>query len=144
MKRKIPTAFLIITLVIVLLLTGCQPPKPAALSNDQVVQAVDSILKAINTGDFQSFSQDFSDEMNKAFSKAQFTSLADLLKKTSGNYVSCADSQPELTNNKDYAVYRLMCKYNLESVLVTVTLKVNGDKIEGLFFDSTNLRKASQ
>jgi hypothetical protein len=144
MKRKIPTALLIITLVTVLLLTGCQPPKPASLSNDQVVQAVDSILRAINAGDFQSFTQDFSDEMIKAFSEAQFTSLAHLLKKTSGNYVSCADSQPELTNNKDYAVYRLMCKYDLESVLVTVTLKVNGDKIEGLFFDSTNLRKASQ
>lgn len=43
-----------------------------------------------------------------------------------------------------YAIYRLTCTYDLESVIVTVTFKVDGDKVEGLFFDSTNLRKISQ
>jgi len=144
MKNKIPMLLLIVTLVTALFLTSCQAPKPAALSNDQVVQVVDGTLKAINTGDFQSFTQDFSDEMKKAFSEGQFTSLADLLMNTSGSYVSCVDSEPELSNNQGYAVYRLACKYDLESVLVTATFKVDGDKVEGLFFDSTNLRKVSQ
>jgi hypothetical protein len=131
-------------LVTALFLTGCQPPKPAALSNDQVVQVVDNTLKAINVGDHQGFTQDFSDEMKSAFTEAQFTSLADMLQAASGNYVSCADSLPELSNNQGYAVYRLMCTYDLEKVIVTVTFKVDGNMVEGLFFDSTNLRKASQ
>jgi hypothetical protein len=144
MKSKIPTTLLIVTLVTTVFLTSCQPPKPAALSNDQVVQVVDNLLKAINAGDYQSFTQYLSAEMKNTFTEAQFTSLADLLKNASGNYVSCADSQTALSNNQGYAVYRLTCKYDLEGVIVTVTFKVDGDKIEGLFFDSTNLRKATQ
>jgi hypothetical protein len=144
MKSKIPNALLIVMLVTTLFLTSCQPPKPAALSNNQVVRVIDNILKAINAGDFHSFTQDFSDDMKNAFTEPQFTSLADLLKNASGNYVSYAESQPELSNSQGYAVYRLTCKYSLESIIVTITFKVDGDKVEGLFFDSTNLRKASK
>jgi hypothetical protein len=144
MKSKIPMALLIVTIVTTLFLTGCQPPKPAALSNDQIVQVVDNTVRAIDAGDYQSFTQDFSDDMKKAFTEAEFTSLAGTLQKASGNYVSCADSEPALSNNQGYAVYRLPCKYDFESVMVTVTFKVDGDQVEGLFFDSTNLRKVSQ
>ncbi len=144
MKRSIPITIICGMLLATLFLTGCQSSKPAALSNDQVVQVIKNTLSAINTGDFQSFTQDFSDTMKSTFTEAQFTSLAELLKKTSGNYVSCADAAPELSNSQGYAVYRLTCKYELESVIVTMTFKVDGDKVEGLFFDSTNLRKVSQ
>jgi len=144
MKRMIPTALLIVTLFSTLFLTSCQPPKPAALSNDQVIQVVENTLTAIDAGDYQSFTQEFSDVMKNAFSEAQFTSLADLLQNASGNFVSCAGAQPALTNNQDYAVYRLTCTYDLESVVVSITFKVDDVKVEGLFFDSTNLRKVSQ
>jgi len=144
MKSKIPTALLIVTIVTTLFLTSCQPPKPAALSNDQVVQVVDNTLRAIDAGDYQRFTQGFSDDMKTAIDEAKFTSLADMLHKASGNYVSCAGSEPALSNNKGYAIYRLACKYDLENVMVTVTFKVDGDQVEGLFFDSTNLRKVSQ
>jgi hypothetical protein len=142
MKNTISITLLIVTIVSILFLTGCQPPRPAALSNDQVKQIVDHTLKSITAGDFQSFTQDFSDGMKNTFTEEQFISLVDLLWNASGNYVSCADS--ELSNNEGYAVYRLSCSYDLESLITTVTFKVDGDKIEGLFFDSTNLRKASQ
>jgi hypothetical protein len=144
MKWKIPTTLLIVTIVTTLFLTACQPPKPAALSNNQVIQVVENTLEAINAGDYRSFTQDFSDEMKKAFTEQQFTSLADMLQGASGKYISCADSQPALSNNQGYASYRLPCTFDLEKVLVTVSFKVDGDKIEGLFFDSTNLRKVSQ
>jgi hypothetical protein len=144
MKSKIPTTLLVVVLVTTLFLTGCQPASPAALSNDQIVQVVDNALKAIEAGDYQSFTRDFSDDMKSAFTEQQFTSLADMLQNASGNYVTCADADPALSNNQGYAVYRLTCTYDLESVLVTVTFKVDGDKIEGFFFDSTNLRKVSQ
>jgi hypothetical protein len=131
-------------LVLSLLLSGCQPAQPASLSNDQIVQLVDQILKSIDAGDYQGFTQDFSDEMKNAFTEQQFSNLATLLHDTSGAYVSCTDSAPSLTNNQGYAVYRLPCKYEKEGVVVTITFKLNGDKVEGLWLDSTNLRNASQ
>ena len=144
MNNNIKSTLRIATIVTTLFLAGCHPPKPAALSEDQVVQIVDHTLKSISAGDYQSFTQDFSDVMKNAFTEEQFSSLVDLLRNASGNYVTCADSEPELSNNEGYAVYRLTCSYDLESIITTVTFKVDGDKIEGLFFDSTNLRKVSQ
>jgi len=143
-KIRISIPLAIFPIVTILFLTGCTPPKPAGLSNEQVFQAVDQTLKAINARDYQNFVQGFSDEMKNAFTEEKFTSLADMLQKTSGNYVSCADTRPDLSNNQGYAVYRLVYKYDLEGVIVTVTFKIDGDKVEGLFFDSTNLRKISQ
>jgi hypothetical protein len=111
MKSKNLTTLLTVTIVTTLLLAGCQPLKPAAISNDQVVQVVENTLSAIDAGDYETFTQDFSDEMKKAFSEEQFTSLAGMLKNASGNYVSCADSEPVLSNNQGYAVYRLLSKW---------------------------------
>lgn len=65
-----------------------------------------------------------------------------MLQNASGNYISCAE--PALSNNQGYAVYRLTCKFEQEDVVVTVAFKVGGDKVEGLFFDSVNLRKLSK
>jgi hypothetical protein len=144
MKNKISTTLLSVVLVTALFLAACQPPKTASLSNDQVVQVVDNTLNAITAGNYQAFTRDFSDEMKNTFTEAQFTSLVDLLGNASGKYVSCADSDPDISNNQGYAVYRLNCTFELERVMVTVTFKVDGDKVEGLFFDSTNLRSASQ
>ena len=133
------TTLLTLLIMTGLLLTGCQPLKPASLSNDQVVQAVDHVLSSVNSSDYQGFIVDFSDAMKTGFPQAQFTSLHGTLQNASGNYVSCG--QPTLTNSQGYAVYRLNCKFDRENVLVTVTYQTAGNKIEGLFFDSTNLRK---
>jgi hypothetical protein len=51
---------------------------------------------------------------------------------------------PQLSNSQGYAVYRLSCKFELEPVIVTATFKTGGTLVEGLFFDSTNLRKVGQ
>jgi hypothetical protein len=144
MSRKISSTLLIVAIVTAIFLAGCQPAEPAALSNDQVIQIVDNMLTAINQVDYQLFAQDFSEDMKNGFTEEMFTDLADLLENASGKYVSCADAKPDLSNNQGYAVYRLVCTYEQESVVVTVTFKTDGDKVEGLFFDSTNLRKVSQ
>ena len=144
MKRTITSSILLVTVLATFFLAGCQPAKPASLSNEKVEQLVDKILTAIDAGDYPDFTQDFDDAMKIALPEAQFASLRDLLHTTSGQYVSCAGKEPSLTNKQGIAVYRLICTYELESVVVTVTFKIDGDKVEGLFFDSTNLRKTSQ
>ncbi len=131
-----------LSIVLALLLTGCAAPKPAALSSVQVSQAAENILTAINSGNYQNFVQDFSDPMKSAFPEASFTKVRNLLMSASGSYASCA--APTLSNSQGYAVYRFICKFEKEDVAVTISFKVGGDQVEGLFFDSVNLRKAGQ
>jgi hypothetical protein len=143
MKNKTQTALLTLILVAAILLAGCGAAKPASLSNDQVVAVVVNILTSLDAGDYAGFSRDFSPAMLTAIPEAKFTSLAAMLQKASGKYVSC-DSTPQLSNSQGYAVYRLSCKFELEPVIVTATFKTGGTLVEGLFFDSTNLRKVGQ
>jgi hypothetical protein len=125
-----------------LVLSACSAPQPAGLTDQQVAGVTENVLKAIDNGDYQKFTQDFSDQMNSAFSQAQFDNLRALLQKASGNYISLGT--PGLTNNQGYAVYRIPAKYSNETVYVTITFLVGGQKVEGLWFDSAALRKASQ
>jgi hypothetical protein len=80
--------------------------------------------------------------MNSAFSQEQFTKLRNMLQASSGNYV--AINKLSLSNNQDFAVYRIICTYEREDVVVTIIFKVDGSRVEGLFFDSPNLRTATQ
>jgi hypothetical protein len=133
-------AFLALTMIIAT--SSCAKPQPAGLTDDQVGTVVENILTAINNNDYQKFMQDFSDAMISTFPEAQFTQLRDLLQKASGNYASMGT--PTLLNQNGYALYRIPCKFDKEDVIVTVTFTVGGNKVEGLFFDSTNLRSASK
>jgi len=133
---------LLILLALSLLLSGCQPAQPAALSTAQLAGVTANVLQSIDRGDYAGFTRDFSAAMKAAFTQDQFNQLHDLLHKASGNYVS--QGTASLSNSQGYAVYHIVCKYELEDVAVTITFKVGGSQVEGLFFDSVNLRKAGK
>jgi hypothetical protein len=139
MDNKIPPALLTLTLVTTLFLTGCQALSPASLSNDQVVQVVDNILKAFNAGDYLAATRDMSDVMKKDFTETKFVNIAAFIKETSGNYVSCTGPL-ELSNNAGYAVYRMPCSFELGTVMVSVAFFIASSQVEGLYFDSATLR----
>ena len=139
--KTIFTALVAFLLVTAFLLTGCQA-QPAALTDDEVVQVTGQILTALNEGDYAAFTQDFSDEMLADFPEARFAALRDMLQEASGNYVSCGE--PALSSRSGYAPYRLTCQFDLEDVVVTISFKVDGSRVEGLFFDSPNLRELAQ
>ena len=134
----------VVSLLIALsiLATGCAAPKPAALTNDEVTVVAANILTAIDANDFAAFSRDFSPDMLAAFAETQFAQTRELLQSASGKFVSTG--KLSLSNSQGYAVYRIICKYEQEDVVVTVVFKVDGKQVEGLFFDSPNLRTASQ
>jgi hypothetical protein len=142
--KKIQKAFALIFLAwtLIVVTSGCTKPQPAGLNDMQVGAAAENILQAINANDSQKFVQDFSDAMKSAFPETEFTKLRDMIQKTSGNYLSM--SSPTLLNQNGYAIYHFPCKFEKEDVIVTVTFTIGGDKVEGLFFDSTNLRSASK
>jgi hypothetical protein len=140
--NKLVKLILLSSLILVLLVTsGCSAPKPAGLTDQQLTSATENILKALDAKDYQAFTQDFSDKMKSAFTQDQFDSLGSLLQTASGSYVSLGT--PSLTNNQGYAAYRFPAKYANETVYVTITFLVGGQKVEGLWFDSAALRKAA-
>ena len=102
----------------------------------------ENILKALDQNNYPSFTHDFSPQMKSAFTQAKFSQLRSTLYNASGNFIYMAE--PSLSNNQGYAVYRFSSKYANETVYVTITFLVGGQKVEGLFFDSANLRKVSQ
>ena len=134
----------IISLLIALsiLATGCAAPKPAALTDEEVLVVTQNILTALDANDYAAFTHDYSPNMLAAFSEDKFTQLRDTLQSASGKYVSTG--KVSLSNNQGYAVYRIICKYEQEDVVVTIVFKVVGKQVEGLFFDSPNLRTSTQ
>lgn len=138
--RCLPLFALLLT--IALLLSGCRA-EPAALSDEEVAQVTTDALTALSAGNQESFVRDFNDDMRALFlEEAQFTALRDMLQETSGGFVSCAE--PSLLNRGDYAIYRLRCRFEKEDVMVSVVFRVGGAKIEGLYFDSPNLRERNR
>jgi excinuclease UvrABC nuclease subunit len=142
MNQKIRFLSLMTLACVLILTSGCSAPKPAGLTDEQVASVTENTLKALEANDYQAFTQDFSDQMNQAFTQEQFTKLEGMLQSASGKFVSLG--KPTLSNNQGYAVYRFPAKYENETVYVTITFLVGGQKIEGEFFDSVNLRKQAQ
>jgi len=129
-------------LLLLLILSGCQPAQPAGLSSAQVAALTANVLQSLDRSDYAGFSRDFSDSMKAAFTQDQFTHLHDMLQEASGNYLSQGASS--LSNNQNYALYHIVCKYEKEEVAVTLSFQVGGTQIEGLWFDSLNLRKLNK
>ncbi len=136
MKKTVILSLLL--LLSVLALSGCRA-EPAALSDEEVRQLTEQALTALSSGDPPAFVSDFSEDMRALFlEEAQFTALRDMLQETSGDFISCGDLS--LLNRGDYALYRLRCRFEKEDVMVTIVFRVGGSQVEGLYFDSPNLR----
>lgn len=133
---------LLLTALLVFALSGCGTPKPAGLADERIISLTENILQSLDEGDYDKFVQDFSQPMLNAFPPENFTDLRDMLQATSGNFVSVGELG--LSNRQGYAVYRIPCNYELETVTVTITFAIEGDKVEGLFFTSPNLIKHNQ
>jgi hypothetical protein len=123
-------------------LSGCGTPQPAGLTDEQLVSLTEKVLRSLDEDDYDNFIQDFSEPMVNAFTPESFTDLRNMLQETSGNFVSLGELG--LSNRQGYAVYRIPCQYELETVTVTITFAIDGNKVEGLFFTSPNLVKYNQ
>jgi hypothetical protein len=139
MKLKCSHWLTCLAVVALVLASGCAKPKPAGLSDAQLLSTAETILKAVDANDYEAFSAQVSDPMKAAFTQEQFSKLHSMLATASGKYISV--EAPALTNNQGYAIYRFPAKYERETVYVTLTFLTGGDKVEGFFMDSPNLRE---
>lgn len=138
MLRNKLTLFFVLFLT-PLLLTACRPPRPAALSEDEVRAVTASLLTALEQGDYARFQAYLSEEMMRALPEEQFYLLQQDILNASGRFIQTGEMR--LSNRGEYAIYRMMCQYEKEKVVVTIVFKINGTQVEGLFFDSVNLRQ---
>ncbi len=140
---KITKFSLFLLLGLALLATaGCSAPKPAALTDEQVSSIASNAMWALNANDYPRFVRNFSDQMKSGFTEEQFAQLHDLLQSSSGNFISLG--KINLSNAQGYAIYRFACEAERETVTMTITFQIGGQKVEGLFFDSNNLRKGAE
>ena len=142
---KVNSKYLSVSALILMLLaglSGCLPAQKAGLSDQQVANVTENILKALDENNYQSFTHDFSAQMKSAFPQEKFSQLRTMLYNASGNFIYM--DALSLSNNQGYAIYRFATKYDNETVTVTITFVIGGQEVEGLFFDSANLRKVSQ
>ncbi len=138
-RKSLPVSVLF--LVLVAGLSGCLPAKKSGLSDQQVASVTENILKALNENNYPAFIHDFSPQMKSAFPPVKFGQLRTMLYDASGNFLYM--DQPSLSNNEGYVIYTFPSKYADEMVNVMVTFVIGGQEVEGLFFDSANLRKVS-
>jgi flagellar basal body rod protein FlgB len=129
---------LVLALSVLLGLSGCAT-QPAGLSEAQVAVVAENVLNAINTNNYTAFTHDFSPQMKAAFPQTEFSKLQTMLQTTSGKFLYT--EKPGISNAQGYARYRFPSKYDNEIVYVTLTFLIGGQQVEGLFFDSANLRK---
>jgi hypothetical protein len=142
---KVKAKFLSVSVVSLALLaglSGCLPAQKAGLSDQQVASITENILKALDQNNYPAFTHDFSPQMKAAFTQVKFSQLRTMLSNASGNFFYM--DEPGISNKQGYAVYRFPTKYADETVTVTITFVIGGQEVEGLFFDSANLRKVSQ
>jgi hypothetical protein len=142
---KLNVKFLSVSVLMLVLmagLSGCLPRQKAGLSDQQVASVTENILKALDQNNYPGFIHDFSPQMKAAFSPEKFSQLRTMLYNASGDFIYM--NAPDISNSQGYAVYRFPSKYANEAVIVTITFVIGGQEVEGLFFDSANLRKASQ
>jgi hypothetical protein len=128
-------------LFLLFLAAGCAAPTPAGLVDDEIINITANILTALDSGDYPAFTRDFSDEMLAAFPEDQFTQLRNLIITSSGNFVSTG--KLSLSNQEEFAIYRIRCTFQQEDVVVSVVFRIEGVLVEGLFFDSPNLRSGA-
>jgi hypothetical protein len=97
----------------------------------------------MNEDDYDKFSQDLSPKMKEAMGPSQFEDLRKTVFDASGKYVSLSEDKPENLSQQGYVVYSYFSNFEKEEVKVTISLADGGNQIEGLFFDSKNLRQGT-
>ncbi len=106
---------------------------------DKFNSIAENILQAFNNNDYSKFSEDFSEKVKNLMNEQSFQETKTLLDETSGKYIS--KSEPTLVAYQEYKAFQYPCVFEKENVTLTLYFTQDSYKIEGLTFDSENLRE---
>lgn len=129
------------------LLAGCAlnaPAGTASISEQEAREIAEGALAALNAGDYEAFSANFSEVMREAMDEDSFRQLRDTLQETSGTYLSLSGPKLVKASTPNAVGYVYECEFEKEEVVMTHYYFVGGHQVEGFFLTSPNLRKISQ
>ncbi|MBU7035651.1 MAG: DUF3887 domain-containing protein [Theionarchaea archaeon] len=141
-SRKVEKICIIWLIFVGLVATGCIGQKPETLIEGEESQEwftraepmAENILTSVETGDYQSFIKDFSEQMVKEIPEKEFLEVKEKLYSQAGAYQSL--STWKTTEQGDYVIVYFTAHYEKEDVTVKLVYR-KGDttyKIEGLWF----------
>ncbi|MBU7015572.1 MAG: DUF3887 domain-containing protein [Theionarchaea archaeon] len=140
--KKTKKSFAVWLVLTGLLATGCigqksETPIEGEESQEWFARAqpmAENILIAVETGDYQSFIRDFSEQMVKEMPEKNFLEVKEKLYSQVGSYQSL--STLKTTEQRDYVIVYFTAHYEKDDVTVKLVYR-KGDstyKIEGLWF----------
>jgi hypothetical protein len=136
MNRRMIKKYLIIlaALVLAAAVPGCGQAKDTdTASNDQApayaAAITETMLQALNDGDYQSYRLAFTKEMNERTTEKVFTDYRSFIQSRIGAYKSKKFSDVKIEGNETTVIYK--AKYSKEPADVTVTIifQVTDDNI---------------
>ncbi len=123
---------------VILFFVGCgKGSKVSEINTEKVDPVAENIFQNLESGDFISFSKDFSEELKVAFTKAKYDALREIVAEASGKYES--KTFDHTTSDSTFIAYFYKCKFEKEEVMSYISFKLQGEEVEGVFFDSPKL-----
>ncbi len=111
-------------------------------NTSQIDAMAENILQSINNNDYLNFVKDFSSNLKLIMNEQTFQETKNLLNQTSGVYVS--KKKPGLYTYQGLDLYSYPCVFEKEQVTLSIYLDPDSILIEGITFDSENLREVAQ
>jgi hypothetical protein len=101
-------------------------------------------MQAFNEGDYVTFCQDFSAQLKEAFTEENFISFRETVLDSSGRFETITNSRISRTQDRNYVAYIFSTKFEEEDVALTLVYAIDGDQVEGIFFNAPKLNQALQ
>jgi len=137
---------ILIMLVTMTATSACtQKPETGYTEPEYAAAITDSILQAVNEGNYAQYAERFTEEMKQAATEAAFTEVNTVLKTTIGDYVAKEFRKTEAQGPYTTVYYKAKFTEEPEDVTVRVVFQeIDGEiYVAGLWFDSPKLRQSS-
>jgi hypothetical protein len=141
------TRFLIVSILVLsaaAVLVSCGPAGSASVSEDYIRSLAENKMQAFNEGNYATFCQDFSNQLKEAFTEEKFLDFRETVLDASGRIESITNSRISRTQDRNYVAYIFTTKFEEENVALTLVYAIDGDLVEGIFFNARKLNQALQ
>jgi hypothetical protein len=142
--RKTTLVLIILVSLMLTAVAACGPQATAAVSEADITALAEEKMQALNNGDYATFTADFSDVLAEAIPEASFQDLRQTILGASGRFESVSGLRLANARTPGYVNYIVTSKFEEEEVLLTLVYAVDGEQVEGIFFNAPKLNQAMQ
>ncbi len=141
----VKTLIAVLALSLLLILPACNGAKKiTGEAADNVIAytdpMADNVVQGLETGDYATFSQNFTDDMKKALPQSSFESMAQTFQSKLGAYQSREVSSVEELQGNIAVIYTLTYSQAKAVTMRLVTTPTEPHQVGGLWFNAPELR----